>query len=60
MNLFLIPIAGIMFVVMMYFLLQIPKKENHSERILKALIILLFIAVFAVICYYIPAQKLSD
>jgi uncharacterized membrane protein YqjE len=57
MNFVLIPIAGLMLIILVFILNSIPPKKNRLELVLKALIILLFIAGFIVIWHYTPVQR---
>jgi hypothetical protein len=59
MNFVLIPIAGLMLIILVFILKSIPPKENQRERIVKALLILLFIAAYIVIWHFTPVQNMQ-
>lgn len=56
MNLLLIPIAAFMGIVALLILKEI-RPNNAFKKALKVFILLLFIAAFAVIAYYMSATK---
>lgn len=56
MNMLLIPIAAFMGIVALLILKEI-KANNVFKKALKVFILLLFIAAFAVIAYYMSAPK---